>query len=384
MNRRRRSTASLAMVAHLITLSVVVARVDAAANDTVASVVKAWKARQDHTRTVRFEWDETRTLSAAMTPRRWTLEERKRVESLPDIVHKRHLAICLDGEMVRYERHGQEWSADVADFVPGSYVGVFDGKTPKSLSRFDRTGKLGCSALGYIYKDSRHPDYRDTTIWPILLAYRPFSPDLGRVDPARLSVSIDQGVVSGRACALITQPLTQSTLRRTYWVDPGREYVILRLTEEKDRRGIFACDISYQRDDASGWVPSGWTTVVTASNGKAALQFVAHVTRHEIDQPIADREFQIEFPAGTMVVDDVAKSTFIVRDGGDKRFVSPRERAAGIPIEQLSASKADEDMQPQGHLRLYLSLSALAVLSAAVLFAYVRRRTIREGHVNRT
>lgn len=384
MNRRRRLTADLAMFAQLIMLFAVVARVDAAGNDTVASVVKAWKARQDHTRTLRFEWDEVRTLAAAMQPRDFTPEEMKRVVSLPDIVIKRHIGLSLDAERVRYERQGQEWSADVQGYVPGSYVGVFDGKDPKSLHSFDITGKLGCSAMGYIQTAPKHPDHSDATIRPLLLAYRPLSPDLGGVDPTKLSVSADQGVISGRVCALITQQRPRSGARRTFWVDPERDYAIVRWIDTSDRRVVATFDISYQHNDADGWFPCEWSAVMPDSSGKTAIQFIAHVSRHEINQPIALREFQIEFPAGAMVVDYGAKSTFLVRNGGEKRFISPRERAAGIPIEQLSVTKTDEDMQPRGHLRLYLSLATLAVFSAAVLLAYVWRRNMRGGRANRT
>lgn len=377
MNRRRRLTADLAMFAQLIMLFAVVARVDAAGNDTVASVVKAWKARQDHTRTLRFEWKEVRTLSRAMTPRNFTLEERKRIESLPDIVIDKQVGLSLDQEMVRYERHGPEWSVEVEDYVPGSYVGVFDGKDPKSLYRFDKTGKLGCSAMGYILSESRHPDHSDGTIRPILLVYRPFLPKLGGVDPASLSVSGDQGVINGRACTLITRQSPGSTSRTTFWVDPDRDYIIFRLIEEKDRRAMLTLDISYQRSDVDGWFPSAWTAILPTSSGKTALQFVAQVTRHEINQPIALREFQIEFPPGTLVADYASKSTFLVRADGEKRFVSRRERNARIPIAELDASETDHDLLSQGHLRLYVSLSTLAVLCAALLLVYMRRRIAR-------
>ena len=70
---------------------------------TLNSVVNAWRARQDRTRSARFTWHETRTIAGDMPLERRPIAELKRLGNPPEKTFEYDCSLSLDGDMLRWE-----------------------------------------------------------------------------------------------------------------------------------------------------------------------------------------------------------------------------------------------------------------------------------------
>ncbi|WP_157604977.1 hypothetical protein [Schlesneria paludicola] len=96
-----------------------------------------------------------------------------------------------------------------------------------------------------------------------ILAFRPFSPYGIDCDFDRCEVLPKRAWVDGVPC-LILEERTEShnsSFMRRFWVDPQREFLILKTTTTKNRLLREQVDIKYAVTEAKEWLPSSWTAV---------------------------------------------------------------------------------------------------------------------------
>ena len=306
----------------------------------------------------------------------------KRLERLPDKTVERTSSLSLDADMLRWEREGEEWVFELNDYAPGSYVAVFDGEVGKCLYGADRLPKPRYPGVGIIRKEARHPNSSSYSIMPLLLAYRAARANLGDLSAEKLSISTRTGAVDGRSCLIVNSPSggsgTTAKGPRTYWVDPQRDYVVLRMTEASlagNAHLVVKLDVSYQRDGLYGWYPAGWTCVSLLSNGHVGFQFTGRVTKYQINPEIPHGEFELDFPPGTRVADwRHGSSEYIVKESGANRVISRAELNAGIPYDQLAATETDETISKTRRVtRILLASATVLAIVTFVTWLRVRR-----------
>jgi hypothetical protein len=172
-----------------------------------------------------------------------------------------------------------------------------------------------------------------------------------------------------------------------FWIDPARDFLPVRYAETTATREIVRqVDYSSYRQIDGRWLLSGWRNcLLSGPSGSASETSDVSVGEFDLTSEVDDREFEVEFPAGTLVRDRrPPPSTYIVRGNGEKRVVQENELAASY--EQLLATESGRGLESaRGGTRQYLrwlvgSLLAVgALLYIAWRFRRSRQHPIRSG-----
>jgi len=296
------------------------------------AIFKAWSTRQENTQSARFE------LSRRLSTRKFDLEATLSEETTDDasddsnkspkpanlITVEQKLTLLFDGERVGYEVDTE--GAKALD-MPPRYQSTFDGTSSQMYGAIEPDDpKLGTG--GGIITDRPHAfDMDSTGIRPMLLAIRAFHPALGRVKPSVYRMSPDQGQIGDVSCLIVEHAGDQQP-HKYYWVDPARDYVILREHETYNGVDRIRKDITYQHDETHGWIPRGWKIVNLDENGELIESVDTTVTDYAINVPIPLSEFQIEYPDGTHVTDERTQKDHWV--GGNPHLADSQTKAVSM------------------------------------------------------
>jgi hypothetical protein len=115
------------------------------------------------------------------------------------------------------------------------------------------------------------------------------------------------------------------------WVDPAREFVVVRSVLTRRDRPAWQVDVKHRQEDACGWVPEAVHYAAYYPNGDLQDAIQAKVKEHEVNFAADPTSFDLPFPAGTYVTDESnpkAPVDYIVREGGGRRIVQRREMGA--------------------------------------------------------
>lgn len=344
------------------------------ARPALDEIVEAWRSRERRTRTATFEWTESETVAAGSMPP--PLMGPVPSPGPPqDVTVRRQVAVSLDGDMLRYEYEGPQWVVDRQQFLPRHHLYVFDSKQGKTYFGDDLQETRRFSPVGFITGPENDGQYNNWRLLPVLLHYRACHPKLVKFDPAAYRVSSKLGAVGQRQCVIL-EPKGQPLRPTSYWVDPERDFVVLRVEQSFEGKPRSKLDVSYKRDRVAGWVPWSWKEVtVTEKTCELRYQYSGTVTKYEVNSSIPASEFQFDFSPGTEVVDTRNKTHYIVRPGDAKRMVTARERDAGVPYEVLlvteSGRAVPEGPAGRGYVVLYVLLGG--ALPALVLWVLYKR-----------
>jgi hypothetical protein len=127
-------------------------------------------------------------------------------------------------------------------------------------------------------------------------------------------------VIAGRRCQ-------QFVLRREggdrseYWLDPAREWLLVREVYVEPKRAQTQLDIEYEPDAQAGWVPKSWQFRHTGKGTPVSVEKYT-VVSYEINPSLTDSTFDIQFPVGTEVSDFTeGRKDYLVEEGGSKRIL---------------------------------------------------------------
>ena len=205
-----------------------------------------------------------------------------------------------------------------ADFTRLEMIDVVDGTNRKS---FSSPGLLEypCQVIS---KDQ--PNLSPGTDWrtkPLMLVYRPLGKEEGVFDPSLLSFDKKTAIVEKTTVLVIEYHqliIPSKNIERIcyIWVDPKRDYLPVRYSEE--RSGIEHCviNIMYTRDDKEGWVPESWNSTMKDVDGRIELSDSASIRKFAINQPIPESEFNPILPAGTIISNNITEENFLVLPDG--------------------------------------------------------------------
>ena len=308
---------------------------------TMQTIANKWRERQKSIQSARLAWVHRETIPKGAVSRLLLSlppSEQKRGTDGPDLskeippvdtTHDVALELCIHGDKVRHTMDDRQWSPSENRFVIKPVVQVFDGKEGK-LWRPD-----GAPTTPYPQGvlQRRNPIGSMIYLAPLVMSLQPFSPAMRLFELDTLKLSGHTAIIGGRPCLELQHDARGRTER--VWIDPSREYQMVRYWSTAKDKVWAKVDIEYGENPVCRWIPRRWTIVTFDKNGALSRSQTANLTSCELNVPIDDAEFALDFSPGTAVLDFRRQPTsqFIVRENGSARPVLPRE--AGLSYDEL-------------------------------------------------
>jgi len=317
-----------------------VANRNAPSGVTLEQILDAWKARQARVRSAQFVWTTRKTLprgrfSRDRDPR---FEKSSSVDSGPsppeDTEFTVPMELSFDGDKMRVSYTNKVWSEEERAFFDQTFISTFNGKVSKSF--VPRTKRW---PQGVIRPEEHNLEATNLYAQPVLMMYRATHPTMGMFLPKSWVLSQQTPVFNGRQCVVLEEMGESSSVQRALWVDPQREFCIVRYLLTQRRNLEVKLDIEYSQTAQREWVPTRWELVWMRSDGTLRESGLNEVDKSEINIAIPPAQFDVQFPPGTLVNDlkSKPKENYIVLEGGRKRPILPNEASA--PYELLINSE---------------------------------------------
>jgi len=339
--------------------------------NTLKTIEKCWKDRQERIRSVRIDWIEQHTVpKGQVTDSVGRLPGGvKRLEEMgiapgstipPEVVTFSTTAtFSFDGEKVRLDYDDKQWSGKKNAYVTQPETTVFDGKERK---RYLRQG-TSYTPWPFGSRQVSHPFRSSLVLGPLVMTFCPIHKEMRLFDVHALTPTGRQMVVGSRPCLELQRRKTNSEI--SIWVDPARDFAVTRVLSMLNERIMYKIDIKYEKHSSGEWIPISWERVSFRNNGKLERSTRAKLSAVKINEPADPGYYDLVFPVGTPVRDETDPEhlrRYIVREGDKKRIISPSE--SGLTYEQLVNS------EPEGVLGLTWNIfSSVSFWAAALALA---------------
>jgi hypothetical protein len=169
---------------------------------------------------------------------------------------------------------------------------------------------------------------------PVFAAVRPFHPAFslfGRFT-TRFRVVAGEQTVDGRRCMILRDyPVGSAQLAVVVYLDPERDFCIIRLSSELKGKEQSRTAFNEYRQVDGQWIPIRWTTAFPGSTTTESTAVEFALNGH-----VEPDELQLEFPYGTWLND--GPDRFIVKEGGSRRVITARDR--GHSYDELLRTEA--------------------------------------------
>lgn len=299
----------------------------ARAND-LPKVRDVWAKRTAALRSARLEYDVTTAAQALLYD-----DGPRDAESLKFIEFDKTVKASIEaGARVRYEIEGKIPGKD-AQLKPIHILMTSDGAVSKTLNHHGASGEF---PTGEILRDRRFAPTELTGFMPLGWFFGAF--DVEAAGFALGDLPADERHRDGRLIGFTTVVPGANPWRRTYWLDPEKQFSIVRYTAMRGAQIVVQLDCEYQFfAERPCWFPVSWKCSRFSENGAPFLVAQVKLTAHEFGPVFREGEFSLEFPAGTVVSEArprrqpkqpraVAKR-YVVRDDGTKREITLEDRA---------------------------------------------------------
>lgn len=294
---------------------------DKAHRSHLKEMMAAWKKRQNQVRTLRAKWTET-------------------IANEGEGLEQQVISLLMgDTQQMRLETRPPAQQNENEALLPGRktpMISAFNGS-----KNFQFTGPLGPDdwPRGIVWSEKKYDEIHNSQIRPWLLHFRPFSTAVPNLSADRLKVVRLDSLAGGRKCTMVeTLPQKDFPLTGIYWVDPKRNFSIVRYVEKIRGIPAFELNIEYQPDPIVGWVPSAWNAAL-ANERFATLD---RILRYEINPKFTEADFKIEFPEGTIVFDRDLGYRYLLLSNGKKRKITPEESVNGFQYKELITTKPEK------------------------------------------
>ncbi|HEV3415509.1 MAG TPA: hypothetical protein VG056_01795 [Pirellulales bacterium] len=267
------------------------------AKPSLDMILAAWKQRQAEIKTFKF-----------VSQREWVFRGSSHDDSrgprAPEFGDRQAFVTlkCDDTVWVDGDRFAMETAVvGGPDPLPAArrYEAAFDGQITRAYETLDNARRNGFGSVkaGFDNQITYH-----AMVHPVLFAFRPLVPHLGRIVPSACKVLPRGGRIDDVQCAIV-ETYDDVGLKRSYWVDPAREYIVLREHVVLNGQDYSRMDTSYRRDLKFGWIPNAWNFSSVGNRGTWLHSETATVTAYAINEPMHESIFQVEFPKGAQVTD---------------------------------------------------------------------------------
>jgi hypothetical protein len=344
---------------------------------TKETIVKVWQARQDRLKSAHFKWKEKTTQTKGCISETWKLLQRDGpvTDVVPpqDTTFTSTCSVSFDGNKLRYACDHFIWSKKTKAYEPQSYLAVFNGETCKVLRSYGPNHE-STWPQGTIRAEKKHVDANVHLLQPVIMTCRGMTSGMRGCDLNEFALTGRKVIINSHLCWELQYRLPSAHLEVQLYVDPERDFVILRyLTLVKGivKRKI---DVRFETTPQKEWLPKEWTIISNVPNGTLEESFQSSVTYYEVNPVVSPNEFELEFPPGTLVHDSKNKQDWIVKSDGAGRRLIPRDEM-GIPYQQLLATEPGNARRGQPVLGpFYWPAVVGIVLAGGCLLVFVYRR----------
>jgi len=271
--------------------------------------------------------------------------------------------VTIDGARIRFAWNRSDGINTLSAFDGQTYRMI---DTPTSSHQYPR---------GRVVK-ALNPDITMMALKPILMEFRLINPAVRAFQLTKFKVVDRNAVLDGHKCVLINDDDTGAANIESMWLDPARDYLVLRntITNRRTSAESRRLDISYLDEPTVGWVPSGWSLIASRQRGVPFMSITAEVTEFTINDKIPAELFQLTFPPNTMVTDSDGDKHryYIIRSDGTQSAVAPEELASKTH-EQLLASRPQESTWSRIRW-LFLIVNVVVVVAIGVYMIYAKWR----------
>jgi hypothetical protein len=276
--------------------------------------------------------------------------------------------VVIAGNSMRHERSGDVWTHTTGATEHHANYAVFDGRRSKMLDETIRKDDA-LHSTGYVRLTDRHTDVQNIYLSPILRHFRPISPTFTCFKLDSLKVLRTDDAVNGDRCIVLEEKQDHKFWNRKYWIVPDKDMAVIRFAGVRpDGTTDHQVDTEFRKDARFGWIPSSWKAIRCGREGKVFSSASNRVTEIEVNTPIPDSTFDIEFPAGTEVDDDISKRRYIVKPDGTQRQIMQREVDRGASYSELV--KTDTGMaRPRAGSYERLRYWKLVVIASSLFIA---------------
>jgi len=232
--------------------------------DTLKTIEKLWKARQERIRSARVSWVERHTVTKGFVTdllgampggaQRLTQMGITPGSIVPpqDVSFDITASFTFKGARARLDYDDRQWSATEKAFVPQPEVTVYDGKVSKRLL----VKGTPYSAWPYGHVTGAHPFRGSLILIPLIVTLCPMHPDMRLFDINALVATGQRAVIRGRLC-LELQQVHRNVVERL-WLDPSRDFIMLRFLRTINERTLNKIDVHYHQDSNGQWLPERW------------------------------------------------------------------------------------------------------------------------------
>lgn len=208
--------------------------------------------------------------------------------------------LSIDSPRVRYELSGDRIMLDDGSLGPADMAGAFDGSLSTMLA--DPSVNVEFHS-GHVFRLTTAEGFVTSTNYPVRWTFAPLAEPLHEFSLRAFQLSPKRQVKDGTTCLVLVQDDTNG-FWRSLWIDPARDFSIVRYTIATKERLVRQLDCEYERNDVGAWLPTRWTTVRRdSSDGSPSSTETVTVDRCEVAPEFRKDEFVISFPPGTVVED---------------------------------------------------------------------------------
>lgn len=290
--------------------------------------------------------------------------------------------ISIDGIRMHHELQGER--------PMGSRLGradrssAYNGEVSKSFTDSNARFKY---PTGHIYKMEQCEATSVFYTHPLRWTYALFEQAVSGINLDKLTLSTRQGVIDDQECLILEQK-SEFTFGgdEAFWIDPSKDYSIVRYTVGTGDQVAAQIDCTYQFDPEHGWAPSRWTTWRFRGDGTPRTTGKVEVVEYEINPEFSSDEFEITFPVGTLVSDQRPQKgigrtgtfDYIVLEGGKKRQITWDERHASydelVATESGTAGRVPEVPRVNGGSTRYWWVVGALLLGIVALLVFRNRQ----------
>lgn len=350
--------------------------------DTIASIVRAWKDRERQVSSLDCEWSAEK-MSGAKT---YVYQDEKGMQfAMPnnDLIVNSEYRFRLKGQnKMRYEFTGPQPIQETRSFENREYISVTDGDQQKSFyGKDNKSDENRYPPLGFINKENALPEMNTIHLRPLLFLYRAFASDIAStLDLAKFSPK-GNIIIAERECLLLER-IEGGEEKQELVIDMNRECIPLRLRRllrerskaEDDWFATSLIEIDYGDRGNGHWRPVGWKTSILGDGGKVREQMKAIIKKFQINADIPDSVFSFDFPVGSIVRNWKTDEHYLIRSGGEKRYITEAESDARVSYKSLLTTNTGESLSPRDRSwRAILLVACGAILLTWLVLVIYRR-----------
>jgi beta-lactamase regulating signal transducer with metallopeptidase domain len=171
---------------------------------------------------------------------------------------------------------------------------AFDGESTRVYFRED----IDDPGAAKVRKGLDPRNFRGSDGNPLLVALRTALPKYSGIEPSLFRVLPITAKIGDVDCTILHSK-NEHGHHIFCWLDPARDYLLLREHTMLGGQDIAHIDYSYHSDARAGWVPDGWTNKMLSQYGCFVCAISSKVAQYAVNEPLPASTFQIKFPSGT-------------------------------------------------------------------------------------